>query len=124
MFSYFGSSVPLPNHSHQQLLTSIADHWRAGAVRWSESVWQEQGTPDKRRKVRARLGEIDGVPVVWLTASGHQASGKSRGFEVRPTSDSLGHALGPSRLSKWIEPLTPTLAPYGIEFSVTWGPSC
>jgi len=58
------------------------------------------------------------------TASGHQASGKSRGFEVRPTSDSLGHALGPSRLAKWIEPLSPTLNPHGVELSVTWGPSC
>ena len=84
---------------------------------------EEQHT-DKRRKVRARLGEVDGVPVVWLTASGHQASGKSRGFEIRPTSDSLGHALGPSRLAKWIEPLTPTLYPHGVELSVTWGPSC
>ena len=84
---------------------------------------EEQHT-DKRRKVRARLGEVDGVPVVWLTASGHQASGKSRGFEIRPTSDSLGHALGPSRLAKWIEPLAPTLNPHGVELSVTWGPSC
>jgi hypothetical protein len=84
---------------------------------------EEQHT-DKRRKVRARLGEVDGIPVAWLTASGHQTSGKSRGFEIRPTSDSLGHALGPSRLANWIEPLTPTLQPHGVELSVTWGPSC
>lgn len=88
------------------------------------SLCDDEQHTDKRRKVRARLGEVDGVPVVWLTASGHQASGKSRGFEIRPTSDSLGHALGPSRLAKWIEPLAPSLAPYGIELSITWGPSC
>jgi hypothetical protein len=88
------------------------------------TLCDEERHKDKRRKVRARLGEVDGVPVIWLTASGHQAAGKSRGFEVRPTSDSLGHALGPSRLAKWLENYTPTLSPYGIELSVTWGPSC
>jgi hypothetical protein len=88
------------------------------------ALCDEEQHKDKRRKVRARLGEVDGEPVVWLTASGHQAAGKSRGFEVRPTSDSLAHALGPSRLAKWLEPTTPTLAPHGIELSVTWGPAC
>ena len=88
------------------------------------ALCDEERHKDKRRKVRARLGEVDGVAVIWLTASGHQAAGKSRGFEVRPTSDSLSHALGPSRLAKWLEPLNPTLNPYGIEVSVTWGPSC
>jgi hypothetical protein len=84
---------------------------------------EEQHT-DKRRKVRARLGVVDGEPVVWLTASGQQAAGKSRGVEVRPTSDSLSHALGPSRLAKWIAPLSPILSESGIELAVTWGPSC
>ena len=88
------------------------------------SLCDDQQHKDKRRKVRARLGEVDGVPVIWLTASGHQASGKSRGFEIRPTSDSLSHALAPSRLAKWLEPIAPTLQPFGIELSVTWGPSC
>jgi len=74
--------------------------------------------------VRARLGEIDGEPVCWLTATGHQAAGKTRGNEVRPTSDSLSHALAPSRLAKWLQPLAPQLALEGVELSVTWGPSC
>ncbi len=79
---------------------------------------------DKRRKVRARLGEIDGEPVCWLTATGHQAAGKTRGNEVRPTSDSLAHALAPSRLAKWLVPFGPELAKDGVELSVVWGPSC
>jgi len=88
------------------------------------SLCDEEMHKDKRRKVRARLGELDGEPVCWLTATGHQAAGKSRGNEVRPTSDSLSHALAPSRLAKWIQPLEPQLALNGVELSVTWGPSC
>jgi hypothetical protein len=84
---------------------------------------EEQHT-DKRRKVRARLGEVDGEPIVWLTASGHQAAGKTRGVEIRPTSDSLHHALAPSKLAAWLEGLSPSLSPRGIELSVTWGPAC
>ena len=88
------------------------------------SLCDEEMHKDKRRKVRARLGEVDGEPVCWLTATGHQASGKSRGNEVRPTSDSLAHALGPSRLAKWLLPIEPQLAERGVELSITWGPSC
>ena len=84
----------------------------------------EEMHTDKRRKVRARIGEVDGQGVIWLTASGHQASGKTRGNEVRPTSDSLAHALAPSRLENWIKPLLPSLAEQGVSLSVTWGPSC
>lgn len=88
------------------------------------SLCDEELHHDKRRKVRARLGEIDGEAICWLTATGHQATGKSRGNEVRPTSDSLAHALAPSRLAKWIQPIAPELALEGVELSVTWGPSC
>lgn len=88
------------------------------------SLCDEQLHSDKRRKVRARLGEIDGEAICWLTATGHQAAGKTRGNEVRPTSDSLAHALAPSRLAKWIQPLAPGLALEGVELGVTWGPSC
>lgn len=79
---------------------------------------------DRRRKVRARIGDVDREPVIWLTASGHQASGKTRGNEIRPTSDSLAHALAPSRLANWLKPIAPTLAADGVELSVAWGPSC
>ena len=78
---------------------------------------------DKRRKVRARVGEVSGVPVIWLTASGHQAAGKTRGNEVRPTSDSLAHALAPSRLAKWFKEIDPQLKQSGIDVSISWGPS-
>lgn len=78
---------------------------------------------DKRRKVRARVGEVSGVPVVWLTASGHQAAGKTRGNEVRPTSDSLAHALAPKRLEKWLREMEPQLKILGVSLSVSWGPS-
>ena len=84
----------------------------------------EEVHSDKRRKVRARIGEVDDQAVIWLTASGHQASGKTRGNEVRPTSDSLAHALAPSRLESWIKPLRPSLEQQGISISLTWGPSC
>ena len=84
---------------------------------------EEQHT-DKRRKVRARLGEVEGEAICWLTASGHQSSGKSRGVEIRPTSDSLKHALAPSKLAAWLEPLEPALAQKGAALFVTWGPSC
>lgn len=84
---------------------------------------EEQHT-DKRRKVRARLGEIDGEGIVWLTASGWQSAGKSRGTEVRPDSQTLAHALAPSRLAKWLEPIVPVIAPFGVEVDVSWGASC
>lgn len=78
---------------------------------------------DKRRKVRARVGEVDGQSVIWLTASGHQAAGKTRGNEVRPTSDSLAHALAPARLEKWLREMDPQLENLGVSLSVSWGPS-
>jgi len=88
------------------------------------ALCDEEQHKDKRRKVRARLGEVEGDAICWLTASGHQASGKSRGVEIRPTSDSLKHALAPSKLAAWLEPLEPALAERGAALYVTWGPSC
>jgi len=88
------------------------------------ALCDEEQHKDKRRKVRARLGEVEGEAICWLTASGHQASGKSRGVEIRPTSDSLKHALAPSKLAAWLEPLEPVLAERGASLFVTWGPSC
>ena len=45
MFTDFSISVPLRYHFNQHRLTFISDHWRVSAVRWSESVWREPGTP-------------------------------------------------------------------------------
>ena len=88
------------------------------------ALCDEEQHKDKRRKVRARLGEVEGEAICWLTASGHQASGRSRGVEIRPTSDSLKHALAPSKLAAWLEPLEPVLAERGAALYVTWGPAC
>lgn len=88
------------------------------------SLCDEEQYKDKRRKVRARLGEVDGEAICWLTASGHQSSGKSRGVEIRPTSDSLKHAMAPSKISKWLESRAPAIAECGAELFLTWGPSC
>ena len=84
----------------------------------------EEQHKDKRKKVRARVGEIDGQPVCWLTASGQQAAGKSRGQEIRPTSATLWHSLAPSRLSNWLTPLSPQFQRDGVEVGVSWGAPC
>ena len=84
----------------------------------------EEQHKDKRKKVRARVGEIDGQPVCWLTASGQQAAGKSRGQEIRPTSATLWHSLAPSRLSNWLSPLAPGFRNDGVEVGVSWGAPC
>jgi len=84
----------------------------------------EQQHKDKRKKVRARVGEIDGEPVCWLTASGQQAAGKSRGQEIRPSSATLWHSLAPSRLSNWLTTKSPYLSTQGVNVGVAWGAPC
>ena len=42
----------------------------------------EETIKDKRQKVRVKLTEVDGVAIAFLTASGWQATGKSRGVTV------------------------------------------
>ena len=80
---------------------------------------------DKRKKVRAKLGTVDGEAIVYLTSSGVQAAGRSvRGFSVHPTSQSLAHAMAPSRLASWIEGCNPRLRSEGVELQLSWGPSC
>ncbi|TSA48894.1 MAG: hypothetical protein D4R50_00065 [Actinomycetales bacterium] len=80
---------------------------------------------DKRRKARVKLGTIDSEAVAYLTPSGVQASGRSvRSLSVHPSSQSLRHALAPSRFADWVKPLEETLAADGVQLQVSWGPSC
>ena len=64
-----GAALPI-----QDLITryGVSKHTIAALV-------DDQLHTDRRRKVRARIGDVDGEPIIWLTASGHQAAGKSRG---------------------------------------------
>ena len=82
-------------------------------------------TADKRRKARAKIGTIDDQPVLYLSAAGVKASGRSmRGLSVHPSSQSLRHALAPSRFADWIKPIEMELAKQEVGLHVTWGPSC
>jgi excisionase family DNA binding protein len=83
MFSYFGISVPLLYHFHQQPLTAFADHWRALAVRLSESVCLLPGTrPLSQAMTKSAIAPTN---LRWLT--------------TKEVCDRLG--ISPDTLSKW-----------------------
>ncbi len=82
-------------------------------------------TTDKRRKARAKIGTIDDQPVLYLSAAGVKASGRSmRNLSVHPSSQSLRHSLAPSRFADWVKPIEKELAKQEVGLHVTWGPSC
>jgi hypothetical protein len=79
---------------------------------------------DKRRKTRARLGVVAEAPVVWLTATGWQATGRSSGREQVPTADSVSHATTPGRVADWLTAQAPAWEDRGVFVRITWGASC
>ncbi|NHC44625.1 hypothetical protein [Motilibacter aurantiacus] len=83
-----------------------------------------QDPNDKRKKQRARLGIIGDTPVVWLTSTGWQATGRSSGREAVPTSDSVAHATAPSHVGAWLDARQQRLLAHGIRMTVTWGAAC
>jgi hypothetical protein len=79
---------------------------------------------DKRKRQRARLGFVGKHPVVWLTATGWQATGRASGREVVPTADSVTHAMAPAVLGRWVTARAGALAARGITVKVTYGAAC
>lgn len=65
MFTDFCISVPLLYHFHQKLVAFFADRWRPMAVRWSEFVWQEPGTPQPSKAMTKSA--IAPANLRWLT---------------------------------------------------------
>lgn len=96
----------------------------AGAPRDVVAHLVAEHPTDKRRKQRARLGFVAGVPVVWMTSTGWQAVGRSSGREVLPTADSIAHATAPVALTRWLQARSETLASQGISIRCTYGASC
>lgn len=88
------------------------------------SLVDDQLAGDRRRKQRARLGIVGGVPVVWLTSTGWQAVGRSSGREVVPTADTIGHALAPRLLDEWLSARTAHLGSEHISVRVLTGAAC
>ena len=83
MFASFGISVPLPYHFHQKLVAFSANLWRPMAIRWSEFVWQEPGTPHPSKAMTKSA--IAPTNLRWLT--------------TQEVCDRLG--ITPDTLSKW-----------------------
>ena len=83
MSTDFSISVPLLYHYFWHPLTSFADQWRPLAVRWSESVWQEPGTPPLSTAMTKSA--IAPTNLRWLT--------------TEEVCDRLG--ISPDTLSKW-----------------------
>lgn len=77
---------------------------------------------DRRRKPRARLGVVDGTPLLWLTTTGWQSAGRTSRRERSPSAESAIHAAAPTELSGW---LAQQLAPWpGLRVSVSTGEPC
>lgn len=85
-------------------------------------VAEDQG--DKRRKQKARLGFVAGVPVVWMTSTGYQAVGRSSAKEVLPSAGSVAHATAPAVLSTWLKQRNGALAAEGITVRCTYAAAC
>ena len=96
----------------------------AGAPRDVVAHLVAEDLEDKRRKQRARLGFVGGAPVVWLTSTGWQATGRASGREVVPSADSVAHATAPAAIGRWIQQRTATLAAHGISVRATQGAAC
>jgi hypothetical protein len=79
---------------------------------------------DKRRRQRARLGFVGSDAVVWLTATGWQATGRASGREVDPTADSVAHEMAPAALSRRVHARAGTLGSRGISVKGTYGAAC
>jgi hypothetical protein len=85
---------------------------------------EDPSDKDKRVKKKAKMEEVSGQIVIWLTATGWQSTGKSRGVEIIPSGMTLAHALGPTRLQEWLGRLRPELVDLGVDVSVFWGSAC
>lgn len=79
---------------------------------------------DKRARAKARLGVIGSDPWVWLTSSGHQASGRASGRERVPSQESAAHAISPSRVSDYFAARSERLAAFGVDVRVVSGAAC
>ncbi|MGY2083919.1 hypothetical protein [Blastococcus sp. SYSU DS0539] len=96
----------------------------AGAPRDVVAHLVAEDATDKRRKQRARLGFVGGAPVVWLTATGWQATGRASGREVIPSADSVAHATAPAAIGRWLQRRAATLGGHGITVRSTQGAAC
>lgn len=96
----------------------------AGAPRDVVASLVAEDATDKRRKQRARLGFVGGAPVVWLTATGWQATGRASGREVVPSADSVEHATAPAAIGRWLRQRSATLAAHGVSVRSTQGAAC
>ncbi|MCZ2826054.1 MULTISPECIES: hypothetical protein [unclassified Modestobacter] len=96
----------------------------AGAPRDVVAYLVAEDPADKRRKQRARLGFVGGAPVVWLTSTGWQATGRASGREVVPSADSVAHATAPAAIGRWLQQRAATLGGHGITVRATQGAAC
>lgn len=96
----------------------------AGAPRDVLAYLVAEDATDKRRKQRARLGFVGGAPVVWLSATGWQATGRSAGRESIPSADSIAHATAPAAIGRWLQQRAGALATLGITVRTTQGSAC
>lgn len=102
----------------------LAELLAAGAPRDVVAHLVAEDPTDKRKKQKARLGFVAGAPVVWLTATGHQATGRASGREVVPSADSIEHAMAPAAIGRWLQGRAGALAVHGISVRSTQGAAC
>jgi hypothetical protein len=79
---------------------------------------------DKRRRPKVRLGMVGETPCCWLTSQGWNAVGRPSGREVVPTSDSIDHALLPSRIAQWLRERTDAQQIIGVDVQLAGRHSC
>jgi hypothetical protein len=97
---------------------------RRGAPRTVLAKLLHEHPDDKRRRPKVRLGMVGETPCCWLTSQGWNAAGRPSGREVVPTSDSIDHALMPTKIANWLGQRSDAQETIGAEILLAGRSTC
>lgn len=103
---------------------AVEELLRRGAPRTVLAELIREHPDDKRRRPKVRLGMVGETPCCWLTSQGWNAAGRPSGREVVPTSDSIDHALMPSKIAAWLRQRSDAQASIGAEILLAGRSTC